>query len=329
VSEGPIPNSWKEAIPVVIWVVLVLAFGFLFADSVGQLFKDPLWRAVFALAAMVGFLAMLIYRKWLLARFQPLSGGSVLAAIIVVLLAIALSPYVEQQRLPQTASLEGVAALVFASTVFYATVAILRRYQSRKRMIMSIAIVLIIGALAASGALIYVQLRPNQKEVALQAAPESLPITAALPQRNIGLWSGMDLFGTLKTKGAQEFTEQSGSWHILLSNATPEESVVVGTLWRMLSNMSRQIQVVDHPNYDVEIDAPKFPSSQYSGLVFHGENTLSEILLSALGKCFTVRKSETFDDNIKKYYEKRGANNLVWIEVGPGSPWRTPESCRD
>jgi hypothetical protein len=108
--------------------VLVLAFGFLFADSVGQLFKDPLWRAVFALAAMAGFLAMLIYRKWLLARFQPLSGGSVLAAIIAVLLAIALSPYVEQQRLPQNASLEAVAALVFASTVFYATVAILRRY---------------------------------------------------------------------------------------------------------------------------------------------------------------------------------------------------------
>jgi hypothetical protein len=99
-SEGPIPNSWKEAIPVVIWVVLVLAFGFLFAESLGELFKDPLWRAGFALTAMVGFLAMLIYRKWLNQRFRNLSGGSILAAIITVLSIMALSPFIAEKRFP-------------------------------------------------------------------------------------------------------------------------------------------------------------------------------------------------------------------------------------
>jgi hypothetical protein len=100
VSEGPIPNSWKEAIPVVIWVVLVLGFGLLFTDSMGQLFKDPLWRGGFAIVAMLVLLAMLIYRKWLQERFRSLSGLSLLATIIALMLALALSPYVEQQRLP-------------------------------------------------------------------------------------------------------------------------------------------------------------------------------------------------------------------------------------
>jgi hypothetical protein len=99
-SEGPIPNSWREAIPVVIWVVLVLGFGLLLIDSLGQLFSDPFSRALFALCGLVGLLAMLIHRKWLLERFNSLSGGSVFVAIIVVMIVIALSPYVEQQRWP-------------------------------------------------------------------------------------------------------------------------------------------------------------------------------------------------------------------------------------
>jgi hypothetical protein len=99
-SEGPIPNSWREAIPVVIWVVLVLAFGFLFVESLGQLFEAPVSRAIFAIVAMLGLLAMLIYRAWLLERFKSLSGASVLAAILVSILVLTLSPYVEQQRWP-------------------------------------------------------------------------------------------------------------------------------------------------------------------------------------------------------------------------------------
>jgi hypothetical protein len=105
-SEGPIPNSWKEAIPTVIWVVLVLAFGFVFAEAVGALFENPWLRAAFALVAMVGLVAMLIYRTWLVEQFKNLSGVAVLAAILVFLLVLALSPYVEQQRWPFASSFE-------------------------------------------------------------------------------------------------------------------------------------------------------------------------------------------------------------------------------
>jgi hypothetical protein len=99
-SEGPLPNSWREAIPVVTWVVLVLAFGLLFVDSLGQLFTDPLGRAAFAFASMVGLVAMLIYRKWLLERFKALSGDSVLAVIIILLLVLTLTPFVYEGRWP-------------------------------------------------------------------------------------------------------------------------------------------------------------------------------------------------------------------------------------
>jgi hypothetical protein len=100
VAEGPIPNSWKEATPTVIWVVLVLAFGFVFAESIGSLFQNPLYRAVFAFIAMVGLVAMLIYRAWLVNRFRTLSGGSILAAIIALLMVLTAAPFVQERKWP-------------------------------------------------------------------------------------------------------------------------------------------------------------------------------------------------------------------------------------
>ena len=107
-AEEPIPSGWNQAIPSLIWGALVLAFAFLFVDSLGQLFADPIRRGGFAFTAMLGLVAVTIYRKWLWTKFQSLSGGSVLAAILVFIVVIALSPFVEQRRWPfQSSSIPG------------------------------------------------------------------------------------------------------------------------------------------------------------------------------------------------------------------------------
>jgi uncharacterized membrane protein YuzA (DUF378 family) len=92
-SEGSwLPKTLSEAGPHIVWGVLILAFGFALVESVGELFQNPLWRAIYAFVGMAGFTAMLIYRVWLLERFKSLSGASVLTAILVSLLVLALSP---------------------------------------------------------------------------------------------------------------------------------------------------------------------------------------------------------------------------------------------
>jgi hypothetical protein len=101
VSEGSwLPKTLKEAVPHLVWGVLILAFGFVLVESVGELFPNPVWRAVYGFVGMVGLTIMLIFRWWLLDRFKTLSGGSILAAFLVLLVVVVLSPYVEQRVWP-------------------------------------------------------------------------------------------------------------------------------------------------------------------------------------------------------------------------------------
>jgi hypothetical protein len=98
--EHFIPRSWGEAWPLLIWGFLALAFAFVFAESIGELFKDPALRAGMAFASMVGLAALVIYRSWLIARFTNASGTSLVFAIGTAILVLASAPYVEQGQWP-------------------------------------------------------------------------------------------------------------------------------------------------------------------------------------------------------------------------------------
>ena len=95
-----LPKTPGEGVAALAWTVLVLAFGFLFIESLGELLPNPAWRAAFGFIGMVGVTAMLIYRAWLLERFKPLSGAWLLVAISGFLIVVALSPFLEQGRWP-------------------------------------------------------------------------------------------------------------------------------------------------------------------------------------------------------------------------------------
>lgn len=95
-----LPKTPAEATAALAWTVLVLAFGFLFVESLGELLPSPAWRAALGFAGMVGVTVMLIYRAWLLERFRNISGGSIIAAVGTLLIVVALSPYAEQHWWP-------------------------------------------------------------------------------------------------------------------------------------------------------------------------------------------------------------------------------------
>jgi hypothetical protein len=101
VSEGgPLPKTWREAIPYVVWVVLVLGFGL---EFVAALVHGEWVRAGVSFAGLVGLMAAALHgnqiRSWI-ARTNP---NWLYPGLLVLLLGIILSPFIEEKRWPLSA----------------------------------------------------------------------------------------------------------------------------------------------------------------------------------------------------------------------------------
>ena len=87
-AELGLPKTWREAIPFVVWGVLVLAFGLEFVPS---LLDGKWWRAGLSGAGMVILMAAALHfptlKKWIVVTDPRLA----VAALMTLLLVIALS----------------------------------------------------------------------------------------------------------------------------------------------------------------------------------------------------------------------------------------------
>jgi hypothetical protein len=79
------------------------------------------------------------------------------------------------------------------------------------------------------------------------------------------------------------------------------------------------IRILQPPNYDVHIDAPQLIDSGYSGLIIHGLSDAQELIDNFFRDCFATRQATKTIDGLAQYYK---VNNVVWIEIGKGSPWK-------
>jgi hypothetical protein len=119
-SEGSFwPTTWKEAVPLIVWGVLIFAAGF---EGIASLVHAEWVSSLTSFAIMVGLTAMLLHWRWV-ASINP---NWIVGAVIVALSAIILSPFVEQQRWPFSLEpitfLWGSAALLVAiGSIIYAT----------------------------------------------------------------------------------------------------------------------------------------------------------------------------------------------------------------
>jgi len=114
-------------------------------------------------------------------------------------------------------------------------------------------------------------------------------------------------------------------WHVVITTAKENEKVA-HDLQSLFTLSTKNVAIVPLPDYDRDIDAPKFvQNNQISGVILHGRNQLSDVLKKVWGNCFTVRQASDVSPNVTQYY----GFVLTWIEVGPESPWRTPDACSD
>jgi hypothetical protein len=95
-SEGSwVPKTWAEALPYIVWGILAFAFGF---EGVGALIHGEFWPAIFGFGGMAGLAAMLIH--WTMVRQAFSDVRWLVAAMMVAVIVVTLSPYVEQKRWP-------------------------------------------------------------------------------------------------------------------------------------------------------------------------------------------------------------------------------------
>jgi len=69
-----------------------------------------------------------------------------------------------------------------------------------------------------------------------------------------------------------------------------------------------------------DLDRPPIPSSGRSGITVHGRD--AHALASALGAWFSTYSTSTFPSELNGYKDE-ATKEIIWIEIGPGSPWKT------
>src|ERR1700730_1117021 len=95
-SEGSwVPKTWKEAVPYIVWGILAFAFGF---EGVAALIHGEWRRATFGFGGLVGLTAMLIH--WTLVKQTFSDIRWLVAAMMLAMIVVVLSPFVEQRQWP-------------------------------------------------------------------------------------------------------------------------------------------------------------------------------------------------------------------------------------
>jgi hypothetical protein len=97
VAEGSLPNTWREAVPYVVWVVIVLGFGL---EAVTALVHGEWLHLVVSAVGLVGLMAMALHWRQLQSWLSNTNPNWVWTAFALLLLGIILAPFIEQRRLP-------------------------------------------------------------------------------------------------------------------------------------------------------------------------------------------------------------------------------------
>jgi ElaB/YqjD/DUF883 family membrane-anchored ribosome-binding protein len=95
-SEGSFsPKTWREALPLLVWGVIIFACGF---EGIASLLHGEWLQVALGLGGMLGLTAMLIHWTRIKDNFTDIRW--LMAAVMLTLVVAALSPYIEQRRWP-------------------------------------------------------------------------------------------------------------------------------------------------------------------------------------------------------------------------------------
>lgn len=221
-----------------------------------------------------------------------MAGGSMIAFIVAILIAASL--FVSKWHRTRTAKGE-------------------RGVQPFHIIILGL-ILLILGAAGVIGGLVWWRYSqhvtaPSQGVVTTSTA-EKPPSEPSKPQINY-MWAFV-LADALRSVGMpnEEFP-------YVISSDT-ENDIIKRQISTILRSGIPSANPISSPPDD--LDAPKLPLSDKSGIIIHGDSQFAGALFRAFSQCFVVYRTQTFVDDLKTYYAKFGKKDVTWIEIGPGFP---------
>jgi hypothetical protein len=119
----------------------------------------------------------------------------------------------------------------------------------------------------------------------------------------------------------------------ILFTASSENSELWGDLKRIFEVGLREVQnqitpgrspLLQPPNHERDIDAPRLTSTELSGIIIHGP--IPDSVRHFFENCFVTRLTEKVPVGLSDYYKFK---QVIWIEIGPGFPWKNPEVCAE
>jgi hypothetical protein len=149
---------------------------------------------------------------------------------------------------------------------------------------------------------------PVIHEAGLQIRPHRLGLGAAYP-----------IFYALQNANLKV----PGRWNVVFTG--PGESGAIQSDIRQILLMAVPgVLFPEVPSNSNNLDAPRLPEPpEQPGITIHGDNALAHGL-QGLGGCFVTKVTGKMVDGFAQFY---GIENLVWIEIGNGSPWQSVIAC--
>lgn len=159
---------------------------------------------------------------------------------------------------------------------------------------------------------------PSRQSTTVSPAPSTLAPSSVIPSdpvKAVGVINGMrnSLAEVLGKKDTITFLM---SW-------PDDDNSNLAFIGQILSSACRTtprqcwfVQPTDPRN----LDYPPLPQPTRSGLTIHGVDAHSIALV--LGRWFTTYSTSSIPKGLNAYKDE-GTKELIWVEIGPGSPWRT------
>ncbi|MGP0089732.1 MAG: hypothetical protein ACLPKB_07205, partial [Xanthobacteraceae bacterium] len=287
-----------------VWGVIIFACGF---EGVASLLHGEWWQAVFGFGGMLGLTAMLIHWTRIRDNFADLRW--LLAASMVALIVVALSPYVKQRRWPFTPTAD-------LQAQFEETKRQLQEARERAKPLVPPGQTLVTGLQAAK------ELENLRSEVdELKRQNDALRRSQPLPAASLQL-------GPLKSLLIAKYIRNTPDrWAMFITYPTENQdfySVLLGLLRDQINPW-----ILGAPDNSTDLDAPQFPPPPNDpGITFYGDNSLNTQLSYILNQCFIVRKTTREISGLAEWFNRRlsepeRAENrkITWLEIGHGSPW--------
>jgi hypothetical protein len=127
----------------------------------------------------------------------------------------------------------------------------------------------------------------------------------------------------------QSVKQQPPQNFVLISQ--PQENLPIGRdLGALFLNtfLQSNIRPLNLPNYDLDLDAPKFEGGGLQGITIHGRNAAADFLALILQHCYQNHRTEEMPTGVTEYYRRlyrttiTAADMFVWLEIGKGLPFQ-------